>query len=159
MTAGKPPVLLAISELHAETELAHELFRSGHYRQAVREAAERFIARVKERALGAGAAEVARLDGSRLIARVFAGSGEVQPPILILDQRNDRLGRDNHEGYRALALGLTRALRNIYTHEVTEDQLDPNEALEWLAFISAMHRRLDRAIEADGFMSTGDARD
>lgn len=52
------------------------------------------------------------------------------------------------------------AIRNVMTH-TDEHGLTPTEALEWLAFISAMHRRLDSAQQvapqADTSASSGDA--
>ena len=52
--------------------------------------------------------------------------------------------RDDHNGYRFLGAGLMLAIRNVMTH-TDEHDLTPTEAFEWLAFISAMHRRLDSA--------------
>ena len=52
--------------------------------------------------------------------------------------------RDEHNGYRFLGVGLVQAVRNVMTHADDYD-LAKTEALEWMAFISAMHRRLDGA--------------
>lgn len=56
-----------------------------------------------------------------------------------------RAERDEHVGYRLMALGMNQALRNVFTHDPQRDELEAPEALEWLGFISAMHRMLDRA--------------
>ena len=125
----RPALLLAISELHPETQCAHDLIRDGHYRNAIREASEQFLVRLKRLAEESERPDVQGEDGSRLVGRMFA----------------EPTARGEHNGYRLLALGMTQALRNTLTHDPTGAEIDPAEALEWLAFISAMHRRLDRA--------------
>lgn len=67
-----------------------------------------------------------------------------QKPLLVFNERKTLLERDVHDGYRFLAVGLTRAVRNVLTHH-DDYGLGETEAREWLAFISAMHRLLDAA--------------
>ena len=62
-----------------------------------------------------------------------------------------RSERNEHDGLRELSTGLTAAVRNVFTHE-TEPQISRTEAMEWLGFISALHRILDRA-EPTGYES------
>ncbi len=68
-------------------------------------------------------------------------------PLLIFNDRETPIERDIHEGYRFLAVGLTRSLRNVLTHS-DHHGLNRVKAWEWLAFLSAMHRLLDGAQQA-----------
>ena len=65
-------------------------------------------------------------------------------PLLAFNNRETLIERDEHDGYRFLAVGLTRALRNVLSHH-DDYGLEAGTALEWIAFISVMHRRLDQA--------------
>ncbi len=127
---------IALSDLHEETSRAHALFRDGHHQEAVRRAAQRYSNRVAERT---GEAADTR-QGMALIVRAFSEND----PLLAFNSRESLVERDEHNGYRSLAVGLVLAIRNVLTH--TDDHsLTESEAFEWLAFISAMHRRLDSA--------------
>lgn len=147
MTAAnwRPALLLAVSEMHPETECAHELVRDGHYRSAVRDAAEQFLVRLQHLAEQSERLDVQNEQGSRLIGRMFAGPDAGRGPVLVFNSLSTQAEQDEHNGYRLLALGMTQALRNVLTHDPQRPDLEPAEALEWLGFISAMHRRLDDA--------------
>ena len=71
---------------------------------------------------------------------------ERSPVLVFSEERKTASENSWHDGYRYLAAGLSTGVRNIYTH-LDAVQVDEIEALEWLAFISAMHRRLDRAFQ------------
>ena len=140
---------IALGDLHEETALAHDLFRNGHLQDAVRRAAQRFLNRVAEQADHPVAQDRQGKDtvlqGKGLINRVFSEGS----PILVLNSHETQedwtlTDRDEHNGYRFLSVGLVLALRNVMTHADNYD-LTATEALEWLTFISAMHRRLDGA--------------
>ncbi len=128
---------LGLRHLHHETELAHRLFEGDHHQEAVRKAAERYVNRVAELADHPDAQD---RQGKGLIERVFSETS----PILTLNSHETLLDRDAPNGYRFLGVGLALAIRNATTH-ADEYPLTETEALEWLAFISAMHRRLDGA--------------
>lgn len=113
------------------------LFRDGHYREAVQKAAERFNARV------ADLSERHDLTGGSLINNAFS---ETHPLLVFSETRVTLLERDWHNGYRFLALGWPLGIRNIYTHDL-DIEVSRTEAVEWLAFISGMHRRLDRTTQ------------
>ncbi len=138
--AGDPPELraqLRFSDLHAEVQLAADLFQGGFLQEAVRKASERFNNRVAEKA------EREDLSGRDLMNQVFSAD---KPALVFNEERKTATERNRHDGYRSLAAGLAAGVRNVYTHldNVPVDQI---EALEWLGFISAMHRRLDRAFQ------------
>ena len=132
--------------VHSEVvSSAAGLYRDGHYDDAVRKASQRFMNRVGELTDYSGA------DGVALMNKSFSEKG----PLLAFNDRETMTERDEHNGYRFLAAGLTHALRNVLTHE-DDYGLEANEALEWLAFISAMHRRLDRSVQIPQEQSTAD---
>lgn len=121
---------------HREVEIAIGLFLDEHYDDALRKASQRYINRVKELTDHPGD------DGVGLINKSFSENA----PLLAFSDRETRVERDEHNGYRFLAVGLAQALRNVVTHDDNYG-LGSEETLEWLAFISAMHRRLDRAVQ------------
>ena len=113
-------------------------------RNAIREAAEQFLIRLQRLAEASERADVQNEQGRRLVNRLFAAP-EDREPVLVFNPLSTRVERDEHNGYRELALGMTQALRNVLTHDPERREMEPAEALEWLGFISAMHRRLDQA--------------
>ncbi len=125
---------LRLVDLHHETRVAHSLMRDSYSALAVQEAAQRYINRVQEIA---GRHD---LDGVSLINHVFSEN----TPLLTFSARKTPLEANEHRGYHRLAVGLVTAVRNVLAHQAGVD-MDSTEALEWLAFISVMHRRLDRA--------------
>lgn len=138
--AGEPPDperSLTLSELHSEVGLAVALFEAGFLQEAVRKAAERFGNRVAEKA------EREDLTGKNLMNQVFSAD---KPALVFSEVREKATERNWHDGFRFLAAGLSVGVRNIYTH-LDSVQVSETEALEWLAFISAMHRRLDTAFQ------------
>ena len=135
---------LALGGLHEETRLAHDLFRDGHLQEAVRKAAQRFLNRLSERA------EHPEQQGKALVNLAFSADA----PLLAFTARSTLPERDEHDGYRFLGVGLALALRNTTTH-VDNYAFTRAEALEWLAFISAMHRRLDGVQQVGALPSTG----
>ena len=140
----RPALLLAVSELHPETECAHDLVRLGQYGSAIRDAAEQFLVRLQRLAEASERADVQNAQGRRLVNRMFAAPAD-REPVLVFNPLSTRVEQDEHNGYRELALGMTQALRNVLTHNPERREMAPAEALEWLGFISAMHRRLDEA--------------
>ncbi|MCY4649557.1 MAG: TIGR02391 family protein [bacterium] len=128
------PASLSFDSLHSEIGIASGLFRDGHYDDAVRKASQRFVNRVQE------LADRPDLDGVGLMNTSFSEKS----PLLEFNDRENLKERDEHNGYRFLAVGLTQAVRNVLTHHDNYG-LGAGSALEWLAFISAMHRRLDHA--------------
>ena len=126
--------VLSFDVFHCEVGIGASLFESGHYDDAVRKTSQRFINRVGE------FVDRPDLDGVALINKVFPQDA----PLLQFSDRVTPTERSEHNGFRALAIGLTQAVRNVFTHRDNYG-LDAVQALEWLAFLSAMHRRLDQA--------------
>ena len=126
--------MIGLDDLHDELILSMGLFRDGYYDEAVRKASQHIINRIAERA---GRPD---LDGAALIQKSFSG----EKPLLEFNDRERIHERNEHDGFRFLAVGLARGVRNLVTHS-DEYGLTSITALEWMAFISAMHRRLDEA--------------
>lgn len=125
---------IPVDHLHLETRIGLNLFNDAHYDESVRKVAQRFVNRVQE------LVNRPDLDGSALMNAVFSD----KKPLLAFNERDTPMERDVHDGYRFLAVGMTRAVRNVLTHHDNYG-LQQVEAWEWLAFISAMHRLLDGA--------------
>ena len=121
-------------EMHPELQIATGLFSDGHFDEAVRKAAQRFMNRVQEMV------DRPDLDGVVLMNTVFSE----QKPLLAFNERETLIERDEHNGFRFLAVGLAQAVRNVVTHSDAYG-FDYVTAREWLMFISAMQRRLDEA--------------
>lgn len=128
---------LLVDDLHDELFPSIELYRDGFFNEAVRKASQRFINRIRESINRSG------LDGKVLVEKSFSG----MEPLLEFNNRETITERNEHNGFRHLATGLVLGLRNVLTHE-DHYGLTATTALEWLAFISAMHRRLDEARQA-----------
>lgn len=128
------PVVISFESFHSEVGIANGLFMDGYYDEAVRKASQRFVNRVQE------LADRPDLDGVGLMNNSFSENS----PLLEFNDRNTVIERDEHNGFRFLAVGLTRAIRNVVTHHDNYG-FGATSALEWLAFMSAMHRRLDQA--------------
>ncbi len=133
---------LNLTNLHRETELAHPLFLDGHYPDAVRKAAERWLNRVAEIADHPDRPEIQQRFGSDLVNWVLSP----KRPLISFPMDSPRAERTFFSGYHSLGLGLTLAVRNVMTH-ADHYPLAQAEAYEWLGFISAMHRHLDRAYQ------------
>lgn len=131
---GSSVTTLHIEELHGELHPSIGLYQDGHYDEAVRKASQRFINRIRERS---GRLD---LDGTTVIENSFSS----QTPLLEFNDRETLKERDEHNGFRHLGVGLALGLRNVLSHE-DDYGLTATTALEWMAFISAMHRRLDEA--------------
>ena len=125
-------LVFSIGDLHPETTVAHDLMQDGYHALAVQEAAQRFINRVQELS---GRAD---LDGVTLLEHAFSE----KQPLLAFSERESLREQDEHRGYQRLSVGLAFAVRNVLAHQAGA-VLDPIEAMEWLGFISVMHRRLD----------------
>ena len=146
--AEQPRVVLSLDDLHVWAQRAESEMESGQYRHAVRRAAEEFSIRV------ASLSGLNEMSGRSLMERAFQRGDPVLPLRPRPGTRSPRSERNELDGLREFSTGLMAAVRNVFTHE-TEPQISRAEAMEWLGFISALHRILDRA-EASGAAVSGD---
>ena len=131
-----PPTKLqeALRQHDLEPELQGEplrLFEDGHFNEAVRKTAERFENLVHE---------LSGLEsfGRDLMARAFESG------ILL---ETERLEPENEkgfvEGYKFLAMGVTGAIRNVFSHG-DEEKRSPEECFEMLLLLNWMLRGIKR---------------
>lgn len=141
VTWGKSPAprvavlrRLGLEGLHDEVlGAASDLYTDGHYSQAVFEALKALERRVKQQS---GVDE----SGRSLMSAAFGGDS---PPINLAVE-GGRSGLDEQEGLRLVFMGVSQGLRNPKGHELVR-QDDPQRALEYLALVSVLFRRLDDA--------------
>ncbi len=111
--------------------MAAQLFRDGHYGQAI---LDTFIELIDQVRLKAGL----DLDGSPLMQKAFSKNA---PTLIVSSDPDEQLG------YMWLFSGAVMGLRNPRAHRRTRNPT-AQEALEWLAYASALFRILDRAKKA-----------
>jgi uncharacterized protein (TIGR02391 family) len=136
---GKAPVRrvapvrrLTFENLHPDVqEAAGSLFADGHLASAVSEAFKSLEVRVRK---------LSGLDqsGSTLMSTAF----NAKSPVLDVATEDGRSGQDEREGFMALFRGAMIGIRNPKAHELFREE-DPQQALEYLAFASLLHRRID----------------
>jgi len=116
-----------------------ELFRNGHFNEAVRKALERFEKAIQD-AIGDH-----KTFGRDLMAKAFGGN---QPPISLNDLKtaNDR---SEQEGFKFLTMGAMSGMRNLYSHGDVE-QMSAMDAVERLAFVSLLFKRVEEALKNQG---------
>lgn len=116
---------------------AAPLWRDGHYGVALQAAATSLNAQLQDK--------IGRRDisGKELINEAFSkepaqvGKPRLMPP----DLGSDELNRNSRNGLRELAAGCNSLIRNIRSH--TNDEISEFEALEELATLSYLARKLD----------------
>lgn len=125
---------LGLENLHRDViAVASDLFVDGHYSQAVFEALKALEARVREQS-------GLELSGRDLMARALSGD----PPPIDIASESGQSGRDEQEGFRLMLMGVMQGIRNPKGHSRVKQE-DPQRALEYLAVVSILFRRLDDA--------------
>ena len=138
--AGVSPLESQFDARKFQPEVARHsrsLFASGHPSEAIRIAVQHYNNRIK-RLVGRE-----DLDGQPLMSVTFG-----EQPLLALSDRETESEINEHAGLRFLSMGAIQALRNPRAHEtdVLENyDNEPTEVLEWLGFVSALHRLIDSA--------------
>lgn len=121
-------------ELHTAIErAAGQLFRDGHYANAVEDSVKALNALVR---LNSG---IDNKDGTALMETVFSP----KTPILKFNQLTDASDIDEQKGFMMLFSGAVAGLRNPRAHKIIED--DSRTALEFIAFISLLATLADKA--------------
>lgn len=136
---GAPPRVapvrrLTFENLHqAVRAAAGDLYADGHYESAVAEAFKSVDLRVRQ---------LSGLDawGAQLMGAAFG----TPTPRLDVSTRSGRSAEDERAGFLAIFRGATIGVRNPGAHDLFQPT-DPQQALEYLAFASLLHRRLDVA--------------
>jgi uncharacterized protein (TIGR02391 family) len=115
-----------------------ELYRDGHYRNAVQDASIALINFVKEKSRRHD------LDGAGLMTTVFSKKN----PTLAFNDLKDQTEEDEQEGMMHLFVGAVLALRNPRSHALMVDTAE--QALEYIAFLSLLAKRVDQARRVSG---------
>jgi uncharacterized protein (TIGR02391 family) len=120
-------------DLHPEiARAASELYRHGHYANAIEDAVKALNGLVRMRSGEA-------LDGTPLMQKVFSPNA----PILRFNQLADQSDRDEQLGFMKMFSGVVVGLRNPRAHKFIKD--DPERALEFIAFVSLLAKLVDGA--------------
>jgi len=78
-------------------------------------------------------------DGTSLMETVFSPAKS----ILQFNDLKDQSDRDEQKGFMMMFSGAVAGLRNPRAHRLIKD--DPEQALEFIAFVSLLAKLLDRA--------------
>lgn len=128
--------LNAISEMDIHPRIitvCGDLYRDGHYGNAVFEASKALINYVKEKSRRHD------LDGADLMRTVFSK----KCPVLAFNDLSDQSDLDEQEGMMHLYEGAVLGIRNPRGHSFLNDS--PERALEYVALISLLASRVDEA--------------
>jgi len=121
-------------ELHHEIERAvGNLYKDGHYANAVEDATKALNALVRMRS------GVEDKDGSALMEAVFSPKN----PILKFNQLADISDIDEQKGFMMMMSGAVAGLRNPRAHKIIKD--DPEMALEYIAYVSLLAKLVDKS--------------
>ena len=121
-------------ELHPEVERAvGNLYRDGHYTNAVEDATKALNALVRMRS------GVEDKDGNALMESVFSPKN----PILKFNNLVDTSDIDEQKGFMMMFAGAVAGLRNPRAHKIIKD--DPEMALEFIAFVSLLAKMVDKS--------------
>jgi uncharacterized protein (TIGR02391 family) len=112
---------------------AGQLYRHGHYANAIEDAVKALNAFVR---LRSGVDDV---DGSALMERVFSPKN----PVLKFNPLADQSDLDEQKGFMMMLSGAVAGLRNPRAHRLMKD--DPERALEFIAFVSLLAKLVDQA--------------
>jgi uncharacterized protein (TIGR02391 family) len=119
--------------LHPEIDrAAGDLYRNGHYPNAIEDAVKALNGIVRLRS-------GIDLDGMTLMERAFSPGN----PVLKFNELVDQSDRDEQKGFMMLFSGAVSGLRNPRAHKFIQD--DPERALEFIAFVSLLAKLLDKA--------------
>ena len=129
---------LTFENLHPEVQAsAGDLFADGHYEAAVQEAFKSLDVRVRSLTGVDKSGVPLMLDAFRAAA-----------PKIDVSKHTGKSGEDERQGFEAIFRGVMLGMRNPGAHELFAEG-DPQQALEYLGFISLLHRRIDDARVAD----------
>jgi uncharacterized protein (TIGR02391 family) len=110
-----------------------DLYKNGHYSQAVLDASKALINFIKERS---GEYE---LDGTPLMTKVFSKNN----PILAFNDLKEPSDFNEQEGMMYLFMGAVLGVRNPRSHSFLHDSAE--EALEFIGLISLLANRVEKA--------------
>ena len=120
-------------ELHHEiSKVTSDLFRDGHYSNAIENAVKALNHLVRKRT---GLLE----DGVSLMQKAFSPSN----PLLKFNELVDESDKNEQKGFMEWFTGTVSGLRNPRAHKIIKDE--PEMALEFIAFVSLQAKLVDKA--------------
>ena len=143
---GEPPGL-RIADLHPAArggEVAN-LLLDGYHGYAVWESAGALLERVRDLTDPDHPGSRNRARGLSAVERLFAPVDEDALPRITFNPYSTENEINEHQGLVEILTGAIRALRHPFSHNF-RGSMSRTEAIEWLAVISALHRRIDAAL-------------
>ena len=132
--AARARTAFAGLDLHPRIrDVSEELYRDGHYRNAILDSAVALVNYVKEKSRRHD------LDGAPLMRAVFSRNS----PVLAFNNLADQSDLDEQEGLMHLFEGAVLAFRNPRAHDLAPDT--PEYALECVGFLSMLAKKVDGA--------------
>lgn len=120
-------------DLHKDIAYAaNDLYRNGHYANAIEDSVKALNNLVRLRS-------GVETDGTALMETVFSP----KKPLLRFNDLKDQSDYDEQKGFMMLFSGAVAGLRNPRAHRLIQD--DPEQALEFIAFVSLLAKLLERA--------------
>jgi uncharacterized protein (TIGR02391 family) len=122
-----------------------EMFRDGHFNEAVRKALERFEKYIQD------IIDDHKTIGKQLMAKAF----NAKSPMIPINPMKTGNDQSEQEGFMHLTMGAMAGLRNLYSHGDVK-QMSAIDAIERLAFVSLLFKRVQKALinskkgESDG---------
>jgi len=132
VTAELPLEIFDAMKFHRKVvEASRELFKDGHYRDAVYRAFVEVVNFVKHKAKS-------QLDGKKLMSTVFSPDN----PKIKLNPLETQTDRDEQEGFMYLFMGAVQGIRNPKAHE-NIIQNNPYIALQLIGFANLLIETID----------------
>lgn len=132
--------LLERLDLHDSlTDDCFEMFRDGHFNEAIRKALERFEKRI----------QTVINDHSTIGKSLMGKAFNRDAPLIPINVGKTGNDLSEQEGFMHLTMGAMAGMRNLYSHGDV-DQMSANDAIERLGFVSLLFKRVDEAIENGG---------
>lgn len=120
----------------ALTDDCLEMFRDGHFNEAVRKALERFEKRIQT------AINDHSNTGKALMGKAFNRDN----PLIPINANKTSNDLSEQEGFMHLTMGAMSGLRNLYSHGDV-DQMSVTDAIERFGFVSLLFKRIDLALK------------
>lgn len=116
-----------------------EMFRDGHFNEAVRKALERFEKRI----------QTAINDHSTIGKALMGKAFNRDNPLIPINASKTSNDLSEQEGFMHLTMGAMSGLRNLYSHGDV-DQMSVTDSIERLGFVSLLFKRIDKALKNIG---------
>jgi len=133
-----PPELVKRLENHPLVEEIEseplQLFKDGHYNDAVRKACERYETKIHN---ASGSSRF----GKNLMSHAFS----VSNPAIRLNDLQSENEKNFQEGFMYLSMGMMQAMRNVFSHGSEQHRM-AEEAYEMIFFINWMFRKLEEVL-------------